>query len=226
MSCPLRKLWERRKSRVNNRKKALMSGILGDNIVLSGLMVISPVIICGDTLKNAVALVYAFSMITFISVILSSFVPRRLPYTAKIIAYALISALVYIPVKLSARAFYPDSISRIGIYYPLLAVNSLIVFQTEASFFRMKKKDMVISLFFSILGFDAVMIATGFLRELLAYGTINNRIVDINTIIDGLSKPFGGFIFLGLMCGAYRCIRSASGKGKSEVRSVADVSDK
>ncbi|HNZ98218.1 Rnf-Nqr domain containing protein [Ruminococcus sp.] len=212
---------------MTDRKKALFGGVLGDNIVLSGLMVISPVIICGDTLKNAEALIYAFSAITFLSVLISSFVPKKLPYTAKVIIYALISALVYIPVKLAAREFYPESIERIGIYYPLLAVNSLIVFQTEAKFFRMKKGDMIVSLLSCIIGFDIVMLLTGFLRELFAYGTINSRIVDVNTLIGGLSQPFGGFIFLGLMCGVYRFIRGlVSRNSNNDVRSDADVSDK
>ena len=203
----------------------MFGGVLGDNIVLSGLMVISPVIICGDTLKNAVALIYAFSAITFLSVLISSFVPKKLPYTVKVIIYALISALVYIPVKLAAQEFYPESIERIGIYYPLLAVNSLIVFQTEAKFFRMKITDMIISLINCIAGFDIVMLITGFLRELFAYGTINSRIVDVNTLIGGLSQPFGGFIFLGLMCGVYRFIRGLV-SNNNNVRSDADVSDK
>lgn len=211
---------------MNDRKKRLFGGVLGDNIVLSGLMVISPVIICGDTLKNAEALIYAFSAITFLSVLISSFVPRKLPYAAKVIVYALISALVYIPVKLAAQEFYPESIERIGIYYPLLAVNSLIVFQTEAKFFRMKKGEMIISLLSCIVGFDIVMLLTGFLRELWAYGTINSRIVDMNTLISGLSQPFGGFIFLGLMCGAYRFIRSLISKDDKNVRSDVNVSDK
>ena len=210
---------------MNNRSKMLFGGVLGDNIVLSGLMVISPVIICGDTIKNAEALIYAFSAITFLSVLISSFVPRKLPYTAKIIIYAVISALVYVPVKLAAQEFYPDSIERIAIYYPLLAVNSLIVFQTEAKFFRMKKSDMIISLVFCIIGFDIVMLMTGFLRELFAYGTINSKIVDINTLTKGLAQPFGGFIFLGLMCGAYRFIRAIASKD-SNIRSGEDVSDK
>ncbi|MGN0614772.1 Rnf-Nqr domain containing protein [Ruminococcus flavefaciens] len=210
---------------MNNNKKQLLGGILGDNIVLSGLMVISPVIICGDTLKNAEALVYAFTAITFLSVIISSFVPRKLPYTVKVILYALISALVFIPVELATQEFFPGVIQRIGIYFPLLAVNSLIVFQTEAKFFRMKRLDMIISLVFCIIGFDAVMLITGVLRELFAYGTINNRIVDINTLISGLSQPFGGFVFLGLMCGAYRFIRGLVSKN-NEVRSNADVSDR
>ena len=85
--------------------------------------------------------------------------------------------------------------------------------------------DMIISLVFCIIGFDAVMLITGVLRELFAYGTINNRIVDINTLISGLSQPFGGFVFLGLMCGAYRFIRGLVSKN-NEVRSNADVSDR
>lgn len=217
---------ERRAVQMSDRKSAVFDGILGDNMVLSSLMVISPVIICGDTLKNAQALIYAFSAITFLSVLISSFVPRKLPYTVKIILYAVISSLVFIPVKLAAREFYPDSISRIGIYYPLLAVNSLIVFQTETKFFRMKKSSMIFSLIFYIIGFDLVMLVTGFVRELLAYGTINSRIVDADTLIGGLGQPFGGFIFLGLMCGIYRKIRSMASSEEKDVRSEADVSHK
>lgn len=207
---------------MNNRKISVFDGLLSDNTVLSALMVISPVIICGESLKNAIAIIYAFSVITFFSVMISSLVPRRLPYAARIIIYALISSLVCIPVKLAAEGFYPDSISRIGIYYPLLAVNSLIVVQTEAKFFRMKRLTMTASLLFYILGFDAVILVTAFIRELFAYGTINSRIVDVSLIISGLAEPFGGFIFLGLACGLYRKLRSIHNSGKEG----SNVSDK
>ncbi|MBQ7028276.1 MAG: electron transport complex subunit E [Ruminococcus sp.] len=191
-------------------RKTSFDGIFRDNTVLSSLMVISPVIMCGDTLKNAEALVYAFTAITLLSVLISSFVPKKLPYAAKIIIYAVISSLVYIPVRLAAVEFYPDSIERIGIYYPLLAVNSLIVVQTETKFFRMKKSGMLASLVSYILGFDAVMLITGIVREFLAFGTINNRMTDTELIISGFSQPFGGFIFLGLFCGLYRKLRSVT----------------
>ena len=183
-------------------------GIFRDNTVLSSLMVISPVIMCGDTLKNAEALIYAFSAITFLSVLIASFIPKKLPYAAKIIIYAVISSLVYIPVRLAASEFYPESIERIGIYYPLLAVNSLITVQTETRFFRMKKPKMLVSLISYIIGFDLVMLITAVIREFLAYGTINSRMTDVELLISGLSHPFGGFIFLGLFCGIYRKIRT------------------
>ncbi len=211
---------------MNKKKSSIFSGMLGNNIVLSSLMVVSPVIICGDTLKNAAALVYAFSAITFLSVMISSFVPTKLSYTVKIIIYAIISSFVYIPVKLAAQEFFPGAVERIGIYFPLLAVNSLIIFRSEAELYKLPKDHMIVKLIFYILGFDAVMIATGFVRELFAYGTINGRIVDVNTPVIGLAQPFGGFIFLGLFCGLYRWIRSAVINKKEDIRSDADVSCK
>lgn len=221
----LRRIRRKELNQMNKPQNTLTSGLLSDNTVLSACMVISPVIMCGDTLQNALALVYAFSSITFISVLVSSFVPKRLPYTVKIIIYALISSLVYIPVRLAAQEFYPSSIERIGIYYPLLAVNSLIVYQTELKFFRMKKGRMIGSLVFHILGFDTVMLITGLVREILAYGTINGQMVDMDTLMSGLAQPFGGFIFLGILCGIYRKIRSAAMKSKNESRGEANVSD-
>lgn len=207
---------------MNRQDNRLTAGLLSDNTVLSSLMVISPVIMCGDTVRNALALVYAFSLITFFSVLISSFVPKKLPYAIRIISYAVIASLVYVPIRAVTGYIYPDAAGRIGIYFPLLAVNSLIVYQTEAKFFRMKRLRMTVSLIFYILGFDAVMLLTGLIRELFAYGTVNNMVVDMNTTISGLAKPFGGFILLGLMCGLYRKIRSFA----EEMRSDADVSGK
>ena len=139
--------------------------------------------------------------------LIASFVPKKLPYTVKIIIYALISSLVFIPVRVATHEFYRGAIDRIGIYFPLLAVNSLIVLQSEAKFFRMPRVKMFFSLVFYVIGFDIVMLLTGLIRELIAYGTINGRVADVDMPVYGLSQPFGGFIFLGLMCGGYRYIR-------------------
>ena len=53
------------------------------------------------------------------------------------------------------------------------------------------------------------MLVSGALRELIAYGTINNKVMNISMTIEGAGLPFGGFIILGIMCGIYRKIRSA-----------------
>ncbi|MBR4022458.1 MAG: electron transport complex subunit E, partial [Ruminococcus sp.] len=153
-------------------------------------MIISPVIMCGNNIQNALALIYVFSTITLLSVFIASFIPKKLPYAIKIIAYAVISSFVYIPIKVLSAEIYPDSIENIGIYFPLIAVNSLIVYQTEVKFFKLSRRDMLTSLVFYILGFDAVILITAFIREIIGSGTINSNIVDMDFIISGVSQPF------------------------------------
>jgi len=209
---------------LNKNKKKTFEGLFSDNTVLYSFMVISPVIMCGNTVKNALALIYAFSAITFISVIVSSFVPKSIPYSVKIIIYAVISALVYIPVKMTAQEYFSEVVARTGIYFPLIAVNSLITVQTEAKFFRMPKIKMIGSLVCHILGFDAVMLVTAFIRELVSYGTVNNRVMDSDFMISGSGTVFGGFIFLGLLSGLYRKISSLSENEQVNDRGEENVS--
>ena len=203
-------------------KRSVFAGLLQDNTVFSSLMVISPVIMCGDTLKNAWAIMYAFSAITFISVIICSFVPRRIPYALRIIIYAAVASLIFIPVKMLAQETYPGIVTRAGIYFPLLAVNSLIVFRSESKFFKMKRGRMISSLAFYIIGFDAAVFITAFIRELLAYGTVNDRVVNYDILISGIGMPFGGFIVLGILCGIYRFLRNSLSDGSGSEELLAD----
>lgn len=199
-----------------NKRNSVLDGLLGNNTVLSSLMVISPIIVCGDTVLNAAAIIYAFSCITLLSVLIGSFVPKKLPYAVKITIYAVISSLVYIPVHYAAREFFPTIIPRIGIYFMLLAVNSLITVQTETLFYRMSRGKMAASLVFCILGFDVVILIIGAVRELLSYGTFCGRVVDASLLISGLGTPFGGFILLGLFCGLYRWIRAMISRSRAQ----------
>ena len=61
-NCLMKK---RRSIQMNKRKSSVFDGLLADNTVLSSLMVISPVIVCGDSLRNACALMYAFSAMQY-----------------------------------------------------------------------------------------------------------------------------------------------------------------
>lgn len=207
-----------------NKKNSVFNGLIIDNTVLAEFMVISPVIVCGNTVMNALAIIYVFSLITFVSVLVGSFVSKKLPYGFKIVIYVLIASLVYIPVKMTAEEFFPDVIQRTGIYFMLAAVNSLITVQAEAKFYRMPKANMIISLISHILGFDVVMLIISVVRELLAYGTLCERIVDAKILISGLATPFGGFIVLGLMCGLYRSICSSLEHKDRVLRGDEDVS--
>ncbi len=206
---------------MSNRLPAT-NGFIKKNAVLSGLMVISPVIVCGNTVMNALALIYAFSAITFISVAVGSFVPKKLPYGVRIIIYAILGSLAFIPVKEAAGIFFPGVIERTGIYFMLIAVNSLITVQSEVKFYKYSKGKMLVSLISHILGFDLVMLIVSAIREILAYGTFCGRVLDADVIISGLGLPFGGFIFLGLICGVYRWL-VPGGKADEDLGGDRDV---
>lgn len=198
---------------MKSMKNRITDGLFRDNTVLSAGMIISPVIICTTSFRDSLALVYAFSVITFLADILAYFIPEKLPYALRVILTSAISSLLYVPVRELTMMIYPESVERIGIYFPLIAVNSLIVYQTQNRFLNLNFRELLGNLVFYILGFDTVMLVSGALRELIAYGTINNKVMNINITVAGAGLPFGGFIILGIMCGIYRKIRSLlSGK--------------
>ncbi len=208
-----------------NNKTSVFSGFLKDNAVLSGLMVISPIIVCGDTIMNALALIYVFSTITFLTVTIGSFIPKKLSYGLKTILLTVIASLIYIPVKALAEEFFPGVVERTGIYFMLIAVNSIIVVQSHIKFHKMTRGKMTVSLISHILGFDVVMLIISAIRELSAYGTFCGRIVDADIFISGLGMPFGGFIILGLACGLYRYLVPSAKKDDELTGGDSNVSD-
>lgn len=211
---------------MSNNQNKLTSGLFIENPVLSACMIISPVVMCGDSLKKAVIMTFAFSIITFISVFASSFLPKRLPYAIKLMLHGIIGALVYIPVRIFADEFFPEAAAQIGIFFPLTAINSLIVFHSETKYYTLSRGKMTVSLLFGILGFDAVMLLTGFIREIIGYGTVYGRVVEMKITMTGISKPFGGLILLGIFCGIFRKIRLIADKNRNDSGGGADDSVK
>lgn len=192
--------------------KDIASGILGNNLVLSAYMVISPVIMCGDSLKKALAMAFAFSLITLISVSITSFLPKKMPYGLRLMLHGIAGAAAYIPTALLAQELFPATAAQIGIFFPLAAVNSVIIFHSAARYHHLSKGKMLLDLLLATAGTDAVLILSGIIREVIGFGTIFGRIVDMKLIVSGISKPFGGMILLGIMCGIYRRICSYTRK--------------
>lgn len=188
---------------MKHTKFSVFDGLLRRNAVLAEGMVIAPIVVCCDTLPRAMILSLAFACMTFLSVVLSSCYPQKLPYAIKIVLYALTAALAYIPVSLLCDYL---NYASIGIYLPLLAVNSMIVLHSELFFYKLRKRVMVPALLFHIAGFCLTALLVGLVREILAYGTICGSAVDMPLLLHGVSAPWGGFILLGVLCALHRKI--------------------
>lgn len=182
-----------------NSKTPFLDGILFKNTVLISGLVISPVVFSATTVSASIVLAFIFSVVTFLTIMISSFFPRNIVYTIRIILYSLISSFVFVPVIGYSSHIFPDEVNNIGIILPLMITNSLIVSKTELRFFRISKGNMIADVFSYIIGFDIVVILVGFIREVFGTGMLSGRILGIPINFPVLMYPFGGFLLLGLL---------------------------
>ena len=127
---------------------SVLKALYEKNIVLVSGMIVTTVIVCATTIKSALFLIYAFSTITFLSIMIASFLPRKIVFTLRIILYTLIASLVYVPVAMLAQHIFNTEVVQFGMYFPLLIVNAMLVSQTEVDYFRISKPKMLCSVIF------------------------------------------------------------------------------
>lgn len=193
----------------NSVKSPLLDGIYKKNTILVSGLVIAPAVFVANTVYKSLALIFTFSIITFLTVIISSFISRNIVYTIRIILYTLIAALVYVPIASISMQIFPDYvIKEMGIMLPLLITNSLIMTKTELRFFRQKKNKMIFDVLSYIVGFDIVVFILGFVREVLGTGSISNKILGVPLTFPVLVYPFGGFLLIGLFAALFRKVQS------------------
>ena len=128
----IRKLYQENRTLLNK-----FDAVLLNNPILERGLVIAPVIVAANTLKNGISLSVAFTFITFFTILIAYFIPKSLNYTFRVIGNAAIAALVFIPTAMLVEKFIPGTVQNLGIYLPLLATNSLIIQKSESRFHKM-----------------------------------------------------------------------------------------
>lgn len=184
-----------------------IDGLLLGNTVLERGLVISPVIVVATSLKSGVVLAVAYALITFFTVFFTSFIPKRVPYTIRVIMYVTFASLVYIPTAWLLTQWLPYGVYNVGVFLPLLVANSLIVRKSETRFFVQKKLPMLLDLFCSVIGFMWVICLVGGFREVLGNGMLWDIPV-ADWKVPGVMFPFFGFILLGFLSAAFQKIRN------------------
>ena len=177
-----------------------VDGFLLKNTVLEKGLVVAPVVVVSSSLKNSVALALAFSILTFCTVLLSSFISKKIPHTLRVIMAVLFAGALYIPTAMLVELWFPGVVYQLGVFLPLMTTNSLIVWRSESRFHKEKKAQMTVDLFFHILGFWAVICVIGAVREIWGNGTLWNYPVEfIQNPVSGILLPFSGFILVGFL---------------------------
>jgi len=191
----------------NKKLFTRFEGLFFSNTVLERGLVVATVVVMGNTLKNAVALTLVFSILTFLTVCITYFVPRKIPYTFRVIIHSIISAIIFIPTSLFVNFLIRDIIFSLGIFMPLLVINSLIIGVSSARFHKKKFIPMLVDLFSHFLGFAVVICLVAILREIFGLGTVWGISVPFITGSTAFLLPFSGFIIVGIFAAILQKIK-------------------
>ncbi len=201
--------------------RSLLDGLAKQNIVLMTGIVNAPVVIAATTFKKGVVIAIAFAVISMLTIFICSFVPKKIVYTLRVIIYALVGSVIYIPTVLLLEQIFPLTVELIGIYMPLIITNALIFSKTESRFYLRRRGEMMIDVFFFAVGFAAVCAVTGALREMICFGTFAGiKLMELN--ISAFEAPFGGFILVGIMAGTFRALYNFARNRRIKQQQSAD----
>lgn len=193
---------ENKKSHIN------ADGLLQQNIVLMSGLVTAPIIVAATTMQRALVLTLSFFAISYFSILICRFIPRKIVYTVRILLYTIVAAAMFIPTVIGLRYLFPDTTKEVMVYIELTVVNSLILAKTESRFYLEPYGRMAVDALIYIAGYAMAAFAAGFVREILSYGTILGFHV-CEPIVPSAKSPFFGFILVGIF--AAFC-RAAAGR--------------
>ena len=166
--------------------------------ILTKGLAIAPLIVVCNSLQRAYALSLCYGFMLILTVILSRPIPQTLPYTIRVILDVSIAAILFAPSSFLTELLFPGSLSRLGLYLPLLTVSSLIVQHTPIRFHRMPFRSMVLDLILNAGGFFLLAVCMGFVRELLGRGQIYGTEISISFTVPAILLPFSGFLLMGM----------------------------
>lgn len=194
----------------NGKKAGLLLHNVGIfNPVLVQAVGLCPVVAMATTLKGAALLAaIAAVTITLCEFIASAFL-KVIPRWIRTGIYIIIGCAIVAPFMYLIEKINPELFGTLGIYLPLMAVNSLLVLRCERFAVKIKPLQALADGATASLGYAAVLLLVGAMREILGKGSIAGFNFWDGRTLTGLLLPFGGFLMLGFAGAALRTLISA-----------------
>ncbi|MGO1245954.1 MAG: electron transport complex subunit E [Oceanisphaera sp.] len=216
-------------------KNIMRQGLWGNNPALVQILGLCPMLAVTNTLTNAMGLGLATLLVLVGSNTSVSLVRKWVPNEVRIPIYVMIIASLVTCVQLLMNAYTYGVYQSLGIFIPLIVTNCVIIGRAES--FASKNSAPLAALdgFMMGLGFTAVLLVLGGLRELLGQGTLFDGAelllgdwaaslrVDILHLDNGFLLailPPGAFIGLGLLVAAKNWIDSRLARTKAPAAKV------
>jgi len=201
---------------MTNYRDIAREGLWTNNPALVQLLGLCPLLAVTGTAVNGLGLGIATTVVLVGSNLAVSFIRHAVHPEVRIPVFVMIIASLVTAVELTMNAFFHDLYRVLGIFIPLIVTNCAIIGRAEAFASRNPVPRAFADGLSMGLGFTAVLVVLGALRELVGQGTLLSgaemmfgAAVDLTLrpipAYDGLLLavlPPGAFIGLGLLVAA------------------------
>ena len=153
-------------------KNVLINGLWRNNQALVALLGLCPLMAVSSTAINGLGLGIATMLTIIITNVIVATIRSWLKTEIRIPMFVVIIASVVTVIEMLMRAHWFQLYSVLGIFVPLIVTNCAVIGRAEA---YASKNTIVLSAldgFFVGLGFLAVLLVLGCIRELLGYGSL------------------------------------------------------
>jgi electron transport complex protein RnfE len=214
-------------------------GLWKNNPALVQLLGLCPLLAVTNTVINGLGLGLATILTLVASNGLISLLRNQIPDEARLPVFVMIIASIVTVIELSMNAWFHDLYIILGIFIPLIVTNCSIIGRAEAFAARNSVGPALLDGLMMGIGFTAVLVVLGGMRELIGQGTLFSQadlmFGDIAknftiTVIDDYRGfllallPPGAFIGLGLIVALKNVIDARLSKPKTaQIEATAEV---
>lgn len=185
-------------------RTALFKGSFIHNPVLTQIIGICPIVAAATRLSDALALSVTLLLVLVICEGVTSLLLKEVPRWIRLCFYTLISATFIAVFEPLILKLTPDNGAGLGIYLYLLSANALTVIRCEKFACKTGVRNSIIDAVASGIGYGAVAVIVGTVRELLNYGTLFSN--EISAKLPVTSMSFAALVILGFLAALHRWI--------------------
>ncbi len=171
-------------------KRVLVGPLIANNPIALQVLGVCSALAVTTKLETAFVMTIAVTLVTAFSSMFISMIRHHIPNSVRIIVQMAIIASLVIVVDQLLRAFAYETSKQLSVFVGLIITNCIVMGRAEA--YAMKSPPLA-SFMDGIgngLGYGAILIIVGFLRELIGSGKLFGI-----TVLEGLAVPINNLVY-------------------------------
>jgi len=153
-------------------QQIIKDGLWTNNPALVQILGLCPLLAVTNTVVNGLGLGIATMLTLIASNVIVSMIRHYVRPEVRIPVFVLIIASIVTTIELAMNAYFHELYNILGIFIPLIVTNCAIIARAEAYASKHKVTDSFMDGLFMGLGFTAVLVLLGAMREGLGFGTL------------------------------------------------------